>query len=66
MSDEPNFLSEVAIASLEIGLAIRLKTMIEPGRSGPGLEFLVSAERAEEVARDILLASEEWKKTRRH
>ena len=33
MSKEPNFLSEFATASLEIGLSIRLRTMTAPDRS---------------------------------
>lgn len=66
MADEPNFLSEIATASLEIGIAIRLKTMKSPGRNGPELTFLVSAERASELAQQILDAAEEWKRTRRH
>ena len=66
MSDQPNFLSEYAIGVLEIGLEIRLQTMIEPGKAGPDLEFWVAPEQATSFAQSILEAVHEWKKTRRH
>ena len=66
MSDEPHFLSQIETAVLPNGVAIRLKTMIEPGRPGPQLEFLVSPDRASELAQSILETVEEWKDKHQH
>ena len=65
--EDPNFLSEYAVARLDIGLAIRLRTMrAEPERPGPSLEFLISPAQATEFAQKILEDVEIWKQTRRH
>ena len=61
-NNDPNFLSEIATAEFELGISIRLKTMIEHDRPGPSLEFLVTPERATELAHGILEAVEAWKK----
>ena len=66
MSDEPNFLSQSGIAILDIGLAIRLETMISPERPGPQLEFLLRPGTATELAHSILAAVDEWKKKHQH
>ena len=61
MKKEPNFLSEIATVEIEIGIGIRLKTMIEPGKPGPEIEFLVRPEVAESFAQEILNAVDKWK-----
>ena len=61
MKKEPNFLSKIATAEFETGIGIRLNTMVEPGKSGPEIEFLVTPETAESFAQEILNAVDEWK-----
>lgn len=58
----PNFLSLIATREVREGIFIRLETMREPGKQGPGLELLVSAEKAIELAHGILESVEDWKR----
>ena len=61
MKKEPKYLSEIATAKFETSIGIRLKTMVEPGKPGPEIEFLVTPETAESFAQEILNAVDEWK-----
>ena len=66
MGEEPNFLSEIAVALSEIGIGVELKTMKKPGETGPALRFWARPESATELAETILESVEEWRETQRH
>jgi hypothetical protein len=66
MSDQPNFLSEFHTAELRAGLAIRLRTMRGENNPGPQLEFVISPDRATDLANAILEAVDDWKRKRQN